>query len=141
MTGYWKKLLKINLTSGKIETEDIPGEIIAKYLGAKGIGTYYFIKDFKKSVDPFSPENRIVLATGPFQGTEILSSGRFAVTTKSPLTGIFLDSYCGGMFGPGLKCCGFDLVIIEGKAEKPVYISITKDIQLYSCWNMIKRDD
>jgi aldehyde:ferredoxin oxidoreductase len=127
MTGYWKKLLRINLTSGKIETEDIPGEIIAKYLGAKGIGAYYFIKGLKKSIAPFSPENRIVLATGPFQGTGILSSGRFAVITKSPLTGIFLDSYCGGMFGPGLKCCGFDLVIIEGKAEKPVYISITNE--------------
>jgi len=125
MAGYWKKLLRINLTSGKTETEEIPEEIITKYLGAKGIGAYYFIKGLKKGIDPLSPENRVVLATGPFQGTAILSSGRFAVITKSPLTGIFLDSYSGGLFGPGLKYCGFDLAIIEGKAKEPVYVSIT----------------
>lgn len=124
MTGYWQKLLRINLTNSKIEIEEIPEDIITKYLGAKGMGAYYFIKGLKKGVDPLSPENRIILATGPFQGTEVLSTGRLAVITKSPLTGIFLDSYCGGMFGHGLKRCGFDLVIIEGKAEKPVHICI-----------------
>ncbi|CAD7771760.1 MAG: putative oxidoreductase YdhV [Candidatus Methanoperedenaceae archaeon GB50] len=128
MKGYWKKLLKINLTHKKIETEKIPKEVITKYLGAKGIGAYYFMKDLPQGIDPFSPENRIILATGPFQGTDILSTGRFATITKSPLTGIFLDTYCGGMFGPSLKRCGFDLVIIEGRAEKPVYISITNEM-------------
>ncbi len=125
MTGYWKKLLRVDLTKRKIETEDIPEEIITKYLGAKGIGAYYFIKGLKKGIDPLSAENRIVLATGPFQGTGVLSSGRFVTITKSPLTGIFLDSYCGGTFGHSLRRCGFDLVVIEGRAERPVYVSIT----------------
>jgi len=124
MGGYWKRLLRINLTEGKIDVEGIPDDIISKYLGAKGISAYYFIKGLKSGIDPLSPENRIILATGPFQGTKVLSSGRFAAVTKSPLTGIFLDTYCGGMFGHSLKRCGFDLVIVEGKAESPVYISI-----------------
>lgn len=122
--GYWKKLLRVNLTTGQITTEEIPEEIIAKYMGAKGIGAYYFIKGLKRGIDPLSPENRIVMATGPFQGTDIQSTGRFVTITKSPLTGIFLDTYCGGMFGPSLKCSGFDLVVIEGRSERPVYISI-----------------
>lgn len=122
--GYWKKLLRVNLTTGQITTEEIPEEIIAKYMGAKGIGAYYFIKGLRKGIDPLSPENRIVMATGPFQGTDIQSTGRFATITKSPLTGIFLDTYCGGMFGPSLKRSGFDLVVIEGRSERPVYISI-----------------
>ena len=92
MGGYWKKLLRINLTEGKIDVEKIPDDIISKYLGAKGISAYYFIKGLKSGIDPLSPENRIILATGPFQGTKVLSSGRFAAVTKSPLTGIFLDT-------------------------------------------------
>jgi len=122
--GYWKKLLRVNLTTGQITIEEIPEEIITKYMGAKGIGAYYFINGLKKGIDPLSPENRIVIATGPFQGTDIQSTGRFATITKSPLTNIFLDTYCGGMFGPSLKRCGFDLVVIEGRSERPVYISI-----------------
>ncbi|MCK4444190.1 MAG: aldehyde ferredoxin oxidoreductase family protein, partial [Thermoplasmata archaeon] len=74
--------------------------------------------------DALSPENKVILSTGPFQGTSISSTGRFATITKSPLSGIFLDSYCGGWFAHSLKRCGYDLVIIEGKAEEPSYISI-----------------
>lgn len=137
MSGYWKRLLRINLTNRDIATEEISQEIIAKFLGAKGIGAYYFIRGLKEGIDPLSPENRIVLATGPFQGTDILSSGRFATITKSPLTGIFLDTYCGGMFGHGLKRCGFDLLIIEGKAQTPVYISITNGkVQIKDAQNL-----
>lgn len=122
--GYWRRLLRIDLTHETADSENIPGDVICRYVGAKGLGAYYLIKDLLRGAAPLSPENRIVLATGPFQGTDIISSGRFAAITKSPLTGIFLDSYCGGTFGPGLKKCGFDLVIIEGKAERPVYILI-----------------
>ncbi len=127
MYGYWGRLLRVNLTSGDISIEDIDKDVIRSYLGAKGIGAYHFCKEMERGVDPLSPENQVFLSTGPFQGTSISSTGRFATITKSPLSGIFLDTYCGGWFAHSLKRCGYDLVIIEGKAEEPSYISIAND--------------
>ena len=127
MYGQWGRLLRIDLTDSKVDTEGIDENIIASYTGAKGIGAYYFCKESKQGVDPLSPENILILSTGPFQGTDIPSTGRFAAMTKSPLSGIFLDSYCGGQFAHAVKRCGYDLVIIEGKAERPSYISIKDD--------------
>lgn len=127
MYGYWGRLLRVNLTNGDISIEEIEEDVISSYMGAKGMGAYYFCKEMEKGVDPLSPENKVVLSTGPYQGTSISSTGRFATITKSPLSGIFLDAYCGGWFAHSLKRCGYDLVIIEGKAEEPSYISITND--------------
>ncbi len=127
MYGHWGRLLRVDLTTGEISDEEIEEETIASYLGAKGVGAYYFCKEMDKSVDPLSPDNKVILSTGPFQGTDIPSTGRFAVMTKSPLSGIFLDSYCGGRFAHSMKRCGYDLVIIEGRAESPSYISIKDD--------------
>lgn len=128
MYGHWGKLLRVDLTSGDILTEDIGENVISSYMGAKGIGAYYFCKEMNKGVDPLSPENKVMFSTGPYQGTSISSTGRFATITKSPLSGIFLDSYCGGWFAHSLKRCGYDLVIIEGRAEEPSYISIRDDV-------------
>jgi aldehyde:ferredoxin oxidoreductase len=131
MYGHWGKLLRINLANSEVQTEGIDENIIESYMGAKGIGAYYFCKESKQGVDPLSPENIIILSTGPFQGTAVPSTGRFAAITKSPLSGIFLDTYCGGEFAHAFKRCGFDLVKIEGKSEKPSYISIKdEDVQV-----------
>jgi aldehyde:ferredoxin oxidoreductase len=127
MNGHWSKLLRVDLTNAEVNTEDIDESVITSYMGAKGIGAYYFCKESTAGVDPLSPENIIILSTGPFQGTDIPSTGRFAAITKSPLSGIFLDTYCGGNFAHAFKRCGYDLVIIEGKAENPSYISIKDD--------------
>lgn len=127
MYGHWGRLLRVDLSKGDISTEEIDEEVISSYLGAKGIGAYYFCKEMKRGVDPLSSENKVVLSTGPYQGSSISSTGRFATITKSPLSGIFLDTYCGGWFAHSLKRCGYDLVIIEGKAEEPSYISIGDD--------------
>jgi aldehyde:ferredoxin oxidoreductase len=131
MYGHWGKLLRINLANSEVQTEGIDENIIESYMGAKGIGAFYFCKESKQGVDPLSPENIIILSTGPFQGTAVPSTGRFAAITKSPLSGIFLDTYCGGEFAHAFKRCGFDLVKIEGKSEKPSYISIKdEDVQV-----------
>ena len=127
MYGHWGRLLRIDLTNSEVHTEGIDENIITSYMGAKGIGAYYFCRESKQGADPLSPENILILSTGPFQGTAIPSTGRFAAVTKSPLSGIFLDSYCGGQFAHAFKRCGYDLVIIEGKAEKPSYVSIKDD--------------
>jgi aldehyde:ferredoxin oxidoreductase len=127
MYGHWGKLLRIDLTNSEVHTEGIEENIITSYMGAKGIGAYYFCKESKQGVDPLSPENILILSTGPFQGTDVPSTGRFAAITKSPLSGIFLDTYCGGQFAHAFKHCGYDLVLIDGKAETPSYISIKDD--------------
>ncbi|MFQ5883899.1 MAG: aldehyde ferredoxin oxidoreductase N-terminal domain-containing protein, partial [Thermoplasmata archaeon] len=127
MYGYWGKLLRVNLTNGEIGAEDVDGALLSSYLGAKGIGAYYLCKEMEKRAEPLSPDNLLILSTGPYQGTDVPATGRFALITKSPLTGIFLDTYCGGWFGHSLKRCGYDLLIIEGKAERPSYISIRDD--------------
>lgn len=124
MYGYWGKLLRINLTTEEVETEDVDEVLLNSYLGAKGLGAYFFCREIEKGVEPLSPDNPILISTGPYQGTDIPATGRFATITKSPLTGIFLDTYCGGWFGHSFKKCGFDLAIIEGRAKSPCYISI-----------------
>ncbi|MCE7740302.1 MAG: aldehyde ferredoxin oxidoreductase, partial [Candidatus Heimdallarchaeota archaeon] len=114
------KLLRIDLTERKISAEEIPEKIIKQYIGGTGFISYYLFKELKEKIDPLSPENKIIIATGPAQATRIPITGRYAVGTKSPLTNHFLDSHCGGFIGPEIRMAGYDLIIIEGKSEKPV---------------------
>ena len=118
------KLLRINLTEGKISNEEIPEKVIKQYIGGTGFISYYLFKELKEKIDPLSPENKIIIATGPAQGTRIPITGRYVVGAKSPLTNHLIDAHCGGFVGPELRMAGYDLVVVEGKAEKPVYISI-----------------
>ncbi len=121
------KLLRINLSESSIIEEDIPESVIYDYMGGTGYITYYLYKELEPGIDPLSPENKLIIAPGPLQGTKVPISGRYAVGTKSPLTGLYLDSNAGGFLGPEIRMAGYDLIIIEGKAEKPVYISIKDD--------------
>lgn len=118
------KLLRVNLSTETIATESIDPNISRKYLGGKGLGAYYLFKELKKKVDPFSAENKLVFMNGPLTGTTAPSSCRFVVCTKSPLSGTWVDSSCGGFWGPELKFAGFDGIIVEGKAKKPIYLHI-----------------
>ncbi len=118
------KLLRINLTDYSISTEKIPESVVLDYMGGTGYITYYLYKELEPKIDPLSPENKIIIAPGPIQGTKIPVSGRYAIGTKSPLTGLYLDSNVGGFLGPEIRFTGYDLIIIEGKSSKPVYISI-----------------
>ncbi|MHA1202495.1 MAG: aldehyde ferredoxin oxidoreductase N-terminal domain-containing protein [Candidatus Heimdallarchaeaceae archaeon] len=117
-------LLRINLTEGTVTKEKIPDSVVFQYMGGTGYITYYLYKEVIPKIDPLSPENKIIIAPGPIQGTRIPVSGRYSIGTKSPLTGLYLDSNAGGFLGPEIKFAGYDLIIIEGKSSKPVYISI-----------------
>ncbi len=118
------RLLRINLTSKEISLEEIPESVILDYMGGTGYITYYLYKELEANIDPLSSENKIIIAPGPIQGTKIPVSGRYAIGTKSPLTSLYLDSNVGGFLGPEIRFTGYDLIIIEGKSSKPVYISI-----------------
>ena len=124
MAVYCKKLLRINLNSGSIKEEPIPEDLLKKFLGGRGLATKYLLDEIEPEVDPLSSENKLIFVTGPLTGTTAPTGGRYMVVTKGPLTGTVACSNSGGFWGAELKKAGYDMVIIEGKAEKPVYISI-----------------
>jgi aldehyde:ferredoxin oxidoreductase len=117
----------VNLTDGTIKKEPLNVEDARLYLGARGLGTKIFMDEVPSDVDPFSAENKMIFMTGPLTGTFAASAGRYEVVTKAPLTGTIGASNSGGHFGPELKFAGYDGIIFEGKAEKPVYIYIDDD--------------
>jgi aldehyde:ferredoxin oxidoreductase len=124
--GYMGKVLRVDLWREKVRIEPLPPEsILRRWLGGRGLGVYYMLKEVNPKVDPFSPENKAIVATGPVTGVAgIPAGGRWVSVTKSPLTNTIHDSHSGGKFGPELKFASFDLIIIEGKAERPIYLWI-----------------
>jgi len=125
--GYAGKILRINLSTRKISTEDYPEKIRKKYLGGRGTAAYLYYKEMGSSLDPFAIENKIFFMTGPLTGTPVLASTKMQLATKSPDTNHYLCSNSGGNFGPYLKFAGYDGIILEGKASTPVYIIINND--------------
>jgi aldehyde:ferredoxin oxidoreductase len=125
--GYMNRALDINLTTGEIKELAVSPEDRALYLGGKGIGVRLLYDHTRPGLDPYSEEMVIVFSTGPVTGTSAPQSNRFVVTTKSPLTGAIVTSTCGGNFATKLKKAGVDLVLVRGKADKPVYIEITEE--------------
>jgi len=126
--GFQGKILRVNLTNGKIMIEDLNEDWAKKYVGGRGYGTKIMYEEVDPKVDPLSEKNKVIIATGPLGGTLAPSSGRSMVITKGPLTGTIACSNAGGYFGSALKHAGFDMVIIEGKAKEPVYLWIYKGI-------------
>ncbi len=122
------RLLRINLSTKNSTIETIPEKIVLQYMGGTGYISYFLYKELSPKIDPLSPDNKIIIAPGPIQGTRIPISGRYSVGSKSPLTGFFIDSNAGGFFGPEIRFSGFDLIIVEGKSEHPSYISIKDDL-------------
>jgi len=130
-------LLRINLTEKISEVEEIPTSIVYDYMGGTGYITYFLYKELEPNIDPLSEKNKIIIAPGPIQGTKIPVSGRYAMGTKSPLTGLFLDCNAGGFLGPEIRFAGYDLIIIEGRSSNPVYISINdNNIQIKNAKNL-----
>jgi aldehyde:ferredoxin oxidoreductase len=121
------KLLRINLEQRSFRVEEIPTSLEQQFLGGKGLGTAYLVKELPQGIDPLGPLNKFIFTAGPLTGTFVPAAGRFEIVTKSPLTGIYLDCNSGGHFGPELKAAGFDLVIIEGVSPAPVVLFIEND--------------
>ncbi|MGB2583843.1 MAG: aldehyde ferredoxin oxidoreductase N-terminal domain-containing protein, partial [Dehalococcoidia bacterium] len=119
-----RKLLRVNLSNGFIKEEDIPDKVAEAYVGGRGFAAKYLYDEVGPGIDPLGAENKLLLGTGPLAGTSAQSLSKWIVVTKSPLTGTYTRSYGGGDFGAWLKWAGFELVIIEGKAAKPVYLHI-----------------
>jgi len=125
--GYASNVLRVNLTTGNIKKENLDIRHAKLFLGGKGLGAKILYDELGKIIDPLSPENVLIFATGPLTGTLTPGGNKFSVVTISPMTNGFLDSNCGGFFGPELKFAGYDAVIIEGKSKEPVYLWIDND--------------
>ncbi len=123
--GYRGSLLRVDLTAGTVKTEELPEQVCRRYLGGNGFVAYFLRRELPGGVDALGPANKLVIATGPVTGTPILGAGRHSMGARSPLTGTIAFSQVGEFWGAELKRAGFDAVIIEGRSEKPVYLSIT----------------
>jgi len=121
--GYAGKILYIDLTKSKVNSKSIDTGVAKKFIGGKGLAAKLLYDLLQPKIDPFSPDNILVFATGPVNGT-IWPGNKNIVATKSPLTHIYMDSYFSGGFGPELKYAGYDALVIKGKADKPIYLSI-----------------
>ncbi len=128
-TGYgWAgRILKIDLSIGKIEKMPLEKEIAEKFLGGDGLGSFLLFNNLPVGADPLSPQNPFILSTGPLTGTLCPSSGRLSAVFKSPHTGLIGLSNSGGYFAPELKWAGYDAIMVIGRSEKPVYIWIEND--------------
>ena len=122
------KILRVNLTAGTVTPEPTNMEWAKAYLGSRGLGSKYLVEEVSPKVDPLSPENKIIWATGPLTGTMASTGGRYTVITKGPLTGAIACSNSGGYWGAELKMAGWDMIIFEGKSPKPVYLYINDDV-------------
>ena len=125
--GWTRKILRVNLSEGTCKSEDLNMEWAQDYLGSRGLATKYLVEEIDAKVDPLSPENKMIMATGPLTGTMASTGGRYTVVTKGPLTGAIACSNSGGYFGAEMKFAGWDMVIFEGKSPKPVYLMIENE--------------
>ncbi|MFC2028256.1 aldehyde ferredoxin oxidoreductase family protein, partial [Chloroflexota bacterium] len=122
--GNMGKVLFVDLTTNHIDEEVLGEDVYRHFLGGYGLGVKVLYERMKPGIDPLGPENILGFITGPLTGTGAISSGRFTVVAKSPLTGMWGDANCGGKFGVHLKRTGYDAIFFSGKSERPVYLYI-----------------
>jgi len=126
MHGWRGRILRINLTTGTLKEEKLDPKVARDYIGGRGLGIYYLNRETDPRVDPLSPENMMIMATGPLTGTRVPTGARYMIMTKSPLTGSVTCSNSGGKFPKEMKKSGFDAFIFTGRSEKPVYLWVDK---------------
>ena len=125
--AWTQKVLRVDLSAGTVSEEPLNMEWANDYLGQRGLATRYMAEEVDPTCDALGPDNKLIFATGPLTGTMASTGGRYSVITKSPLTGAIACSNSGGFLGPELKMAGWDMIIFEGKAASPVYLSVQND--------------
>ena len=125
--GWHRTILRVDLTAGTCTREPLNMAWAEQYLGQRGLATKYLSEEVDPTVDALSPENKLIIATGPLTGTNAPTGGRWSVVTKGPLTGAIACSNSGGQFGGELKMAGYDFLIFEGRSPRPVYLHLEND--------------
>lgn len=127
MQGYVGRMLRVDLANRKTHDEQLNPALALKFIGGRGLGTAILFQELERGKDPFSPHNKLVFAVGPFEGAALPGASRLAVIGKSPLTGLLADTDFGGYFPLEMKRAGYDAIIIEGKADSPVYLWVNEN--------------
>jgi aldehyde:ferredoxin oxidoreductase len=125
MKGYFGQILVVDLTNEKSYAETLPYAVYEEYIGGKGLGSYLLLKNNPAGADPLGPENNLIFTLGPINDTRIWGSSRYGVVTKSPLTGLFAESYSGGRVAEPMSRTGYDAFVIRGASKKPVFLDIS----------------
>ena len=124
LNGSTHRLLRVNLSNGRVKAEKLDEETVRAFLGGKCLGAKILYEELEPRIDPLGPENKLIFAAGPLTGALFPGNSRYVVMAKSPITGGWGESHAAGFFGPELKYAGYDAVVIEGRAEAPVYLWI-----------------
>ncbi|HRZ88973.1 MAG TPA: aldehyde ferredoxin oxidoreductase N-terminal domain-containing protein, partial [Spirochaetia bacterium] len=124
MKGYLGKVLLIDLSKGTWDSQDIPETVYEGLLSGVGLGAYYLYRHIPVGADPLGPDNILGFTSGLLTGTGSFMTGRWMAVCKSPLTGGWGDSNCGGTLAPAIKQCGYDAIFFRGISPKPVYVYV-----------------
>jgi len=127
MNGYGGSILRVNLTNGTVAKEPTPAEVARDFIGGRGFGIYFLLKEVPKGADPLGPDNKLIISSGPISGMLIPGGGKCDWTTKAPLTGGYASASMGGHFTAEMRYAGLDSIILEGISPKPVYLFIDDD--------------
>ena len=119
-------LLRVDLTARTSVEETLSPELFREYIGGKGVGTQLLLREVGPDVDPLSPQNKLIFVVGPMAGTNMLGSNRYALYFASPLTGGYGECYSGGNVAPQIAKTGYKVVIVEGKADAPIYLEVSE---------------
>ena len=122
--GFAGKILRVNLSNGQVDVKDLDFLLARKLIGCLGIASKIMLEEVDPSVNPFSPENKLIFATGPLTGSTAPAASKSLVISRSPLTNIWGEAVFSANCGIELKRAGYDMLIVEGKSEKPVYLWI-----------------
>ncbi|MQL50726.1 aldehyde:ferredoxin oxidoreductase [Desulfofundulus thermobenzoicus] len=141
MYGFYGRILRVDLTGRTFAVENLSADIYEEYLGGKGLGTYLLLREVQPGTDPLSPDNRLIFTTGPATGTVLPGNSRYGVFSKSPLTGLYAESYAGGRVAPAMRRTGYDAVIVEGASAVPVYVEISdRGVRFHDASHLWGRD-
>ena len=125
--AWTQNVLRVNLSSGETAKEPLNMTWADSYLGQRGLASKYLAEEIDPAVDALSPDNKLIMVTGPLTGTMASTGGRYSVVTKSPLTGAIACSNSGGFIGAEIKMAGWDMIIFEGRADTPVYLYLENE--------------
>ncbi len=127
MSGYWKKLLEVDLTKGEVKEKELSDEFLRKYIGGAGFTTKIIFDELEPKIDPLDPENVLAVAPGTLVGPKIPTASKTTFGFKAPQTGGYGKSVVGAKMGDQLKKAGYDALVVKGKADKPSMVVIKDD--------------
>ena len=122
--GLTGRMLRVDLTEGQVQEVETPRDLFERFIGARGVGASMLFDELEPHTDPLGPDNKLFFLTGPLVGTMAPGANKITVSFRSPLSGTYSFSLCGGHLAPEFKFAGFDGAVVEGKSDKPVYLWI-----------------